>query len=140
MMHILVACRSRVICKKVASQSGHKAKLEVAPPGPKKARNAFLFALGATSTLALCPDCDATFLQMTRLLHVTSHIFFSHILFSHLILFSHICLVTFRGLPPSRGLPIVRDCRFDGFFEKQAINLVNNKQLIRYNMIVITIT
>ena len=38
-------------------------------------------------------------------------------LFSH-ILFSHICLGTFRGLPPSRGVPVVRDGRFDRFFEK----------------------
>ena len=42
-----------------AAQSGHEANIEVAPPGPKKARSALSFAPGVTSVFALCPDCAA---------------------------------------------------------------------------------
>ena len=49
---------------------GHKAKIEVAPPPQKRCETPFC-APGATSIVALCPDCDATFLQMTRLPQVT---------------------------------------------------------------------
>ena len=48
---VLVSCRSRVICKKSrhgAAQSGHKAKIEVAP-GAKKALRAFFGAGGLQS-------------------------------------------------------------------------------------------
>ena len=58
-----------------AAQSGHKARIEVAPPGPKKARSAFFLRL-VRLQFSLCapivPLCDATFLQMMRLLQVTS--------------------------------------------------------------------
>ena len=50
----VVTCRSRVICKKVASRSG-----TVASHPAQKRREAPFFAPGATSTFALCPDCAA---------------------------------------------------------------------------------
>ena len=50
---------------------GTKRKLKLHPP-PQKSRQAPFFAPGATSIFALCPDCGASFLQMTRLLQVTS--------------------------------------------------------------------
>ena len=56
-----VTCRSRVICKKVASRSGTSGaqnKIEVATPAQKR-REAPFFAPGAASIFALCPDCAA---------------------------------------------------------------------------------
>ena len=59
-----------------AAQSGHKAKIAVAPPAPKKARSAFFLRL-VRLQFSLCapvvPLRDATFLQMTRLLQVTKN-------------------------------------------------------------------
>ena len=55
---VLVTCRSCVICKKVASQSGTKRKMKSHPP-PQRRREAPFFAPGATSVFALCPDCAA---------------------------------------------------------------------------------
>ena len=88
---LLVTCRSRVICKKSrhlqrsrvickevasfakksrhgAAQSGHKPKIEAAPPPQKRREALFVFAW-LRLQLSLCapivPLCDATFLQMT---------------------------------------------------------------------------
>ena len=58
-----------------AAQSGHKAKIEVAPPAPKKGAG-HLFLHLVRLQFSLCAPIvqlrDAFFLQMTRLLQVTS--------------------------------------------------------------------
>ena len=57
-----------------AAQSGHKAKIEVAP-GAKKGASRLFWGVGARLQFSLCAPFvllrDATFLQMTRLLQVT---------------------------------------------------------------------
>ena len=66
--HVLVTCRSRVICKKVAS--GHKAKIEGAPPAQKK-REALFFFAWCDFNFRFLRSVPRLFLQMTRLLQVT---------------------------------------------------------------------
>ena len=69
-----MTCRSRVICKTVASRSGTigaQAKIEVVPPRPKKGAKCFFVALHFRFVCGLYCSMMRRVLQMTQLLQIT---------------------------------------------------------------------